>query len=241
MARGWYEIGTSSSDELVAAQQGVRVGCLTGLKAHGVWVPITQHPHLIVPRWGAVCGSGVQHINPRNAPWPRLHTTYDITACLRQVVRFHDVETALMVLESACNLELVSEETVREIIAECSPRLAKQLARFDPRAESGTETRVRLFLVGLGFAVLPQARIAGIGRVDLLVGRSLIIECDSHEHHTSEVTYQKDRRRDLRASALGHRVVRLTWEQVFLDWGNTKVLLLSILRTRGYRRPPICA
>lgn len=241
LARGWYEFGPASPDELVAVRRGARLGCLTGLRGYGVWVPPTAHPHLIVPRWATPARSGVHHLQPRRASWLRQTVTYDIEDCLRQAVRFHDVETALIVLESACNLKLVSKETCHHIIDDCSPRRAKQLARFEPLSESGTETRVRLFLVGLGYDVIAQEHLAGIGRVDLLVGKSLVIECDSRAHHTGEQAYQKDRRRDLRACARGYRVVRLTWEQVFLDWENTKELLLLILRTRGYRRLPVPA
>lgn len=241
LARGWYEFGPASTDELVALRRGGRLGCLTGLRRYGVWVPPTEHPHLMVPRWSGSPGASIHHPQPRDAYWPRQAVTYDLEDCLRQAVRFHDAETALIVLESACNLKLVSKQTCERIIGECSARRAKQLARFEPLSESGTETRVRLFLVGLGYDVTSQALVNEIGRVDLLVGKSLVIECDSHAHHTGEQAYQKDRRRDLRACAGGYRVVRLTWEQVFLDWENTKKLLLLILRTRDNRRLPVSA
>jgi very-short-patch-repair endonuclease len=161
-----------------------------------------------------------------------------VVECLRQVLRYHGVETALIVLASACNLGLVSERTVAELIAECPAHQARQLARFDPRSESGSETRVRLFLVRRGYKVRPQAVIPGVGRVDLLVGESLIIECDSHAHHTGEASYRNDRRRDLSATADDYRVVRLAWEQCFLTWPTTTSLLLTHLHTRRYLRPP---
>jgi len=155
------------------------------------------------------------------------------------VLRYHDVETSLIVLESACNVRLVSISTATNLILECPRLRARQLATwFDPRAESGTETRVRLFLARRGYKVRSQPSVRGVGRVDLLVGESLIIECDSHAHHTGEANYRGDRSRDLNATASGHRVVRLTWEQVFLTWATTQALLLAHLRTRRYRWPP---
>jgi very-short-patch-repair endonuclease len=176
---------------------------------------------------------------PRGAQWARNAPRYDVVECLRQVLRHHDVETSLIVLESACNLLLVSERTVAELVADCPKPVAEQLARFDARAESGSETRVRHFLVRRGYLVRPQVRIPGVGRVDLLVVESLIVECDSHAHHTGETHYRADRSRDLHAAAQGYRVVRLTWEQVFLTWTDTQALLLQHLRTRRYRRPPL--
>ena len=183
--------------------------------------------------------TGVQHALPRLAAWAPSAIRYDVVECLRQVLRHHDVETSLIVLESACNLRLVSTETVSELIAACPGPIAEQLARFDPRSESGSETRVRLFLVRLGYPVRPKILIPCVGRVDLLVGKSLIIECDSHAHHTGETHYRIDRSRDLNATAGGYRVVRLTWEQIFLTWASTQGLLLTHLRTRRYRRPPL--
>jgi very-short-patch-repair endonuclease len=238
VARGWYDAGGCSADELTAAAAGGRLGCLTGLRDQGVWVPPTTHPDIISPRWSPPCGSGVPHALPRGAAWSGSAITYDVVECLRQVLRYHGVETALIVLESACNLGLVSERTVAELIAECPAHQARQLARFDPRSESGSETRVRLFLVRRGYKVRPQAVIPGVGRVDLLVGESLIIECDSHAHHTGETNYRGDRRRDLSATADAYRVVRLTWEQIFLTWPTTTSLLLTHLHTRRYLRPP---
>ncbi len=238
LARGWYEVGTSAAHESAAAVAGVRVGCLTGLRDHGVWVPPTAHPHVLVPRWTAPPVAGVRHDLPRRGAWVHGSIMYDVVECLRQALRYHDVETSLIVLESACHLGLVDSREVRELISLAPRRSAPGLSRFDPRSESGTETRVRLFLARLGYGVRPQVLVRGIGRVDLLVGESLIIECDSRAHHTGEETYQRDRARDLVAAALGYRVIRLTWEQVFLDWEATQMLLLVHLRTRHYRRPP---
>lgn len=239
VSRGWYDAGGCSADELTAAAAGGRLGCLTGLRDLGVWVPPTAHPHLMTPRWSAPSTTGTAHRLAPGAVWAASTMTYGLVECLRQVLRHHDVETSLIVLESACNLRLISTSAIAELIGECSAVRARQLATwFDPRSESGTETRVRLFLARRGYKVRSQASVLGVGRVDLLVGESLMIECDSHAHHTGETRYQADRTRDLNATAGGYRVVRLTWEQVFLTWETTQALLLAHLSTRRYRWPP---
>lgn len=59
-----------------------------------------------------------------------------------------------------------------------------------------------------------QVSIAGtsapIGRVDFLIGR-VVIEADSRAYHGDWVAADADRLRDLRLTAAGYRVVRVTW------------------------------
>src|SRR5450759_3553034 len=61
VARGWYDVGGCSADELTAAAAGGRLGCLKGLRDQGVWVAPNTHPHIITTRWpGARCGLEVR-------------------------------------------------------------------------------------------------------------------------------------------------------------------------------------
>ncbi len=105
-------------------------------------------------------------------------------------------------------------------------------------AESGSETRVRLFLQQLNIPVAAQAVIDGVGRVDLLVGNNLIIECDSDEHHRSKEAHHKDRTRDLAARDLGYQTIRLSYRQIWFDWDATRESLLTTIRTRRHLRGP---
>lgn len=68
----------------------------------------------------------------------------------------------------------------------------------------------------------PQARIPGVGHVDLLVGESQIIECDGEVHH-SGTQFRTDRARDLAARDLGYDVLRLSYEQIWVTWEETNV------------------
>lgn len=122
------------------------------------------------------------------------------------------------------------------IVAGLPQSLRGPLGRVSPFAESGTETAVRWWLESLRVTVAPQVRIPGIGRVDLKLGKSWIIECDSRKYHDTDEQFHRDRARDLRLRALGFIVTRLTWEQVFMDWNETEQLLLTVLRRRDHRR-----
>lgn len=140
-----------------------------------------------------------------------------------------------MVLESAVQKALLSDDDAHALIREASVHKRRTLQFFDGSAGSGSETRVRLFLQQHRFNVRPQQKIAGVGAVDLLVGKSLIIECDSAAHHTD---HREDRRRDLAARELGYSTVRLSYSQIHRTWSKTQAKVLRILRTGKHLAPP---
>lgn len=72
--------------------------------------------------------------------------------------------------------------------------------------------------------------------MDLLVGRSWVIECDSREHHDDPLSYDEDHARDLYLASMGFTVTRLSWEQVFLRWADTEKSLLAILSKGDHLR-----
>lgn len=140
-----------------------------------------------------------------------------------------------MVLESATNLGLITRASAEQHIGLASLRMQRTLSFFDPSAGSGSETRVRLFLQQHRFPVRSQVAIDGVGHVDLLVGRSLIVECDSASHHSD---HREDRRRDLAARELGYSTLRLSYSQVHRTWSRTSEKLLHLLRTQRHLAGP---
>lgn len=128
---------------------------------------------------------------------------------LVQAVLCQTPRAAIATLDSAWHLGIVGEAEIAEIF-HTLPRAYRRLRPLlDRRAESGTETLVRLLLRGLGIRPELQVSIDGVGRVDLVVDGWLIIECDSREHHSSWEAVRADRRRDAVAAALGYTTVRL--------------------------------
>ena len=98
---------------------------------------------------------------------------------------------------------------------------------------------MRWWMESRRFPVRPQVLFPeGRRRMDLLVGKSWVIECDSREFHDDPLSYDVDRARDLYLASRGYRVTRLSWEQVFLRWEETQAMLLAILRRGEHRDPP---
>ena len=73
---------------------------------------------------------------------------------------------------------------------------------------------MRLIALSLGFTVELQVKIAGVGRVDLVLDGWLVVECDSEEFHRGWVSQKRDRRRDLLLAARGYASLRPIAEDI---------------------------
>ncbi|WP_164509792.1 MULTISPECIES: type IV toxin-antitoxin system AbiEi family antitoxin domain-containing protein [Gulosibacter] len=240
LRRGWWSGTDPHADVVSAVKAG---GVLTGpsaLKLHGAWTPE---------------GLGV---NVRAARDDRIKVTTDLTthrlrgeaarpcdtACDSALVALFvtmldfPADTATVLADSLVQQGILSEAQIERAALLTGPRGQEVLARFDASAESGTETLVRLWLRSHHIRYRTQVEIGEVGRVDFLVGKSLIIEVDSKSHHTSEEAYQNDRTRDLALTSLGYRVIRVTYEDVVSRLDEVGQSILSLVRDGVHRRGP---
>ncbi|MDN5899579.1 MAG: endonuclease domain-containing protein [Brachybacterium sp.] len=235
----WYVTGGAPEEIVLLLRRGVRPSCVTAAGHHGLWVPLHTGHHVYRPRGLVVVEHGqdlVAHGSEMRS-WPDRDPVAELSLALEHAVRCLSVPDAAILLESALNRRKISMHGVRRVLASLPAARRAQLNRVTPLAESGTETAVRWWLESLHAPVAPQVQIPGVGRVDLQLGASWIIECDSVRFHDNPEQYHRDRARDLILQARRYMVTRLTWEQVFLDWEETKSQLLRILRRRDHRRP----
>lgn len=234
----WYVTESAPGDLVALLGQGLRPTCLTAAEHHKLWVPLHAGHHVYRPR--GLGHAAAPDLVPHGAEmrsWPDRSPVADLSLTLAHAARCLAVRDAAILFESALHTQQITRGAAHRLLAALPIALRSQLGRVSPLAESGTETAVRWWFESLHVPVTPQVGIPGVGRVDLMLGRSWIIECDSMRFHDNPSQYHKDRARDLRLQALGYTVTRLTWEQVFLDWEATRGLLLVILRRRGHRRP----
>src|SRR5690606_16212758 len=103
---------------------------------------------------------------------------------------------------------------------------------LDPAAESGIETLVRLALRRHRIRSRSQVVIAGVGRVDLLVGERLVIEVDGYRWHGDRAAFEADRDRDRELVRRGYVVLRPSYERVTTDLDRVMVAVLDIVRRR---------
>jgi very-short-patch-repair endonuclease len=140
-------------------------------------------------------------------------------------------EWAIAVLDSALGNGVVGTHELAALDA-VVPADQRQWVRLaDGRAGSGTETLVRLALQDAGLRVTPQARISGVGRVDLLVGTRVVVEVNSERWHSTPQQRAEDYRRDLELSRLGYVVVRVDYDQAVGQRDEVVAAVMRAVRT----------
>ncbi|WP_461004634.1 DUF559 domain-containing protein [Trueperella pyogenes] len=249
VSRGWYAQKDASPLIKLVAMCHTRLGCLSACQFHDLWVPPEKDRtiHLVANSWesaGKIAGKIHNVTNGRIQPV--IHREYgiktelvvDVKWAVEQVARFHRPEEALVVIESALNLGKMSVSDVECMLKTIPKSRARCLRKFQTTSQSGSETRVAHFLRGRGLKVVQQFSPIPGWFVDMLVGNSWILECDSAAHHAGKEAFARDRQRDLLLKEMGFDVTRLSYWQIWEDWENTKNALTRILRRRNYRHWP---
>jgi hypothetical protein len=226
---GWYA-GPSADPEVArAVSLGGRVTCVDALRRHGVWVLPDARLHVAFARSQSRLPTAPTDVRRHFGPDSRQSTVdavVPVTEALGHYERCTDEEGLVMALDSALNQRLLLFAELREIVGERREHIADLV---DPRAESGTETRLRLWLRRRGHDVQVQHHVGGVGRTDLLVNGWLVVELDSRAWHTGAEAYERDRARDLAALGQAYPTLRLTYRQVFDDWPETQDRLADVL------------
>lgn len=214
--------------------EAVRVGglatCLSFLQLLGVFVYGNDVTHVHLARGASRLRS---HTDPRKQLPPRrkrsgirthwipllrpeaaTSTHVAVLDAVAHAVLCQPARYAIATIDSALNKGLIRVEELGAVFAALPRRFHVLEGLTDGRAQSGTETLVRLMARGLGCHIDLQVHFDGVGYVDLLIDGWLVIECDSKEFHESWQQQVKDRQRDLTLATRGYVTLRLTAAQV---------------------------
>jgi len=231
-----------------ALRVGGLAACVTAAETYGLWVPqrrrtavwlpanasrlrnpmqrsapvVTTPPHQLCTHWGALHEPTLAEswrVGPRDA--------------LRQCLRCLPPEYAVAVLDSALHLGIVRPHDLESLSRGLSPTRRWWASRADGRAESGTETLVRLALQDAGLHVRPQVRIAGVGRVDLLGGPRVVVEVDSESWHSTPAQRANDARRGLALHERGYVVIRPNYQQAESQRAEVVAAVRAAVRATG--------
>lgn len=180
----------------------------------------------------------LRHHAPALRAWPSTDPVPDLDLVLEHAARCLPAVDAATLFESALEQRQISRASAEQITARLPHQARHSLSRIRDDAGSGTETAVRWWFESRTVPIRAQVQIREVGRVDLLVGESWVIECDSRTFHDNPSQYAVDRKRDLALQSYGYQVTRLAWEQVFLTWPETQRMLLAILHRGTHRDSP---
>ncbi|GGF22337.1 hypothetical protein GCM10007298_17800 [Williamsia phyllosphaerae] len=236
LRRGWYATRFADPSVVAAVRRGGVLSCVSALRMHGVWVP--EHPMSVHARANSKNSRSAGPFCSRSGrPQAEAGAVDDISTSLLHAARCLDAEGFVVVCDSLLNSGRLSTAELRRTLAEAPATTRRLLDVCDGRAQSGTETMVRLRLRGLRIPVRPQVRIPRVGQVDLLVGDRLILEIDGEEFHSNTNGFATDRRRDREAIRLGYIPIRFTYRDVVHDWAAGEKLVIELVRDRRHRAP----
>ncbi|MCS3781193.1 type IV toxin-antitoxin system AbiEi family antitoxin domain-containing protein [Tsukamurella ocularis] len=237
LRRGWYATTTARPTVIAAVRSGAVVTCVSALEyTAGLWVPPgIARMHLRWPRHTPVAArSHPSCRSHRPLPMP-LRAVDSLPVALQCAANCLPSDEFIAVLDSTLRMPRpYTESVLAEIFVGASRRVLRLVGLVDPAAGSGTESLVRYRLVCAGIRVRSQVTIRGVGRVDLLVGDKLIIECDSEGYHGG-AQRRSDNRRDRTATIGDYRVLRIDYADVLYDWDATLHDILAIVRSGRHR------
>ncbi len=233
---GWFAGSQPDAAALAAVAAGGCVSCFSALRLHGAWVPEGKGVHRRFAEHRGRRG-GPRRCRPYGAQPPVRSAVDGLELAFRCALRCGSDEEIVVVIDSLLHRRLATSEQLEDWMRSAPMRVRGLLERADERAESGTESMVRLRLRSLRIATRIQVRVMEGVRVDALIGDRLVIECDSREHHADAAAYERDRRRDRRLAARGFLVLRVSYRQIHDEWEEIERDILAIVRAGGHRLP----
>lgn len=248
--RGWYATEDAPSDVVRAIRVGGTLTAASSARLHGIWLLEDELLHVRVstsasrlrsPDDASIVLDRREHgvcVHYRPAQMTRARADVPgrdgLARSIAEMFRCAGTVPAMIALESALNRGLLPMQSI-ELIRSLTPEwVHRQLDLASPDSDSGLETIARLLLHRQHVRVRAQVWIAGVRRVDLLVGDRLILELDGRAFH-SGADFERDRAQDLELALRGYLVVRLSYRMVTEDWDHTHRAVVELVR-RGLHR-----
>jgi hypothetical protein len=229
LRRDHYSLPGVSNDIARAVRVGGRLGCVSALADAGVFVFDSPFPHICMPPLASRSRSPNNRFVPLSAAnrdgaelhWVELfhaggsEVAVDVRDALLQSLRCQTGWQSIASFDSALFQGLVSRAEVEQIFDLAPSRFRALAARLDGRAESGSESKLRLLIEDAGLSFEIQVKVPGVGRVDMIVEGCLVVEADSRIGHAGWERQRNDRARDLRLAQRNLMSLRPTSEHIF--------------------------
>ena len=245
--QGWYCLPELDDQLIRAVRVGGRLGCVAAARHRGLWVRGIPRLHVVVRqndvrlrsetdkslRLSEIVGhSTTVHWRRHASERPLISSALD---CLLEMAMCVSPERTVAAADCAIRRGFVTKQEWDASLSLLPQRLSALLMEADGVVESITESVFRFRCARLGFRMRSQVAIAGVGRVDFLIGSKLVVEVDGFEYHSDPDQFEEDRRRDARLAVLGYRVLRFSYKQVFERWHEVRAAISACI-SRGDHR-----
>ena len=233
IGRSWIASAEANGEAVRAVAARGILGGESALRSHGIWVSRDTGTCIVSPPTASrlpPLGRGEYRIRCRctvvpGSPW-RVGV---VDALAQHLPRVAGAEHAVAALDSALNRRLLTP-TGLELLMQRMPRRIRRLrSRLDGSAESGLESLLRLAIEREGWRVESQVRVAGVGRVDLVVDGCLVIEADGSAWHDGHEAIELDRERNAALVLRGYRWHRFGYRQVIDDLAGCIAVIRALL------------
>lgn len=156
LGAGWFGEPGTPPTVAAALSRGHRLTCISAAKTYGLWIPdraegVRAGSHEVSRRNAEAESLGLvlRHL-PALRTWPDGEPVLPLPMALSHAVTCLDAESAAVLLESALEKRQLGIAEVDGILAQSSLRRRRAIGRVSPFAGSGSETRVRRYLVRRG-------------------------------------------------------------------------------------------
>lgn len=249
LRRAWYAAPGTPFEQRIAIAMGGRVGGVSAARSYGLWTGDDDRIHVSWLPHGNVAVAGRRLAYPHTkeladrviVPHWRLGIAgpdswrESVLESIRQTFAVCDPSLAIAMADSAVRLGLVTTDSVRALLPRLPRRFHTLGAAIDGCPDSGLESIVRLWLLGVGIGFELHARILGL-EVDFLIGRSLIVETDGRDFHTG-AAFEVDRERDLTTGLRGYVTIRLSYRQIMHNWPDCVNRIAAAIARGDHLRP----
>ncbi|GEE03518.1 hypothetical protein nbrc107696_39640 [Gordonia spumicola] len=230
---GWYAARVHDPVVAAAVRDGGVSTCVDALTFHDLWVP-PGHDGLHLRRSPHLHGKHPE-CRPLIGRTRIANRAVDpIPIALNHATRCLTNDEWIAVCDAYRNTTGASIGDIASDMGRTGATVLEMLSRTDRRSQSGTESIARVRLRAVGYDVVVQPSVAGVGHADLRIGK-LLIECDSVLHHSSKEDYERDHHRDRRALVDGWLTLRLTYDDILYDWDGVLEDIRSITRAGRHR------
>lgn len=235
--QGWYALPATPTPALEAARVGGRLTCVSAARMLGLAAPRTTALHVaVLPRASRLRDRRDHRIRLRQSAAVVVHWRDDavgsrlvrpVIDSLLDMSYCQPAEMTVAAADSAIHAGILELDEWLLRTKALPAGLRSVVRQVDARSESIIESVTRVRLRALGLEPGIQVRIPGVGRVDLLLGRRLVIELDGMAFHSDRERFEADRARDARASIRGYRVLRFSYRQVMTRWSQVRAAVLA--------------